>query len=129
MVILLCISRHTPETCPIYNKDFKKKSLELIEKYLANRGIDLDHAAEERDKLVKKRGITEVGSWFVPSEHIKFLVLDVPSVEAYRQFEADLQSPLMRASTTEIKLAVNSKTAMHMTLADTRLSDGEKHIL
>lgn len=129
MVILLRISQHTPETCPIYNEAFKKQTLEQIEKYLANQGIDLDHAAAEREKLVKKHGITEVGHWFVPSEHVKYSVLDVPSIEAYRQFEADLQSPLMRASTTEIKLAVTSKTAMHMTLADARLSESEKHIL
>jgi len=70
-----------------------------------------------------------VGSWFVSSEHVKFSVLDAPRVAVYHQFEAGLQSPLMRASTTEIKLVVTSEKAMHMTLADTRLSDGEKQIL
>lgn len=103
--------------------------MERIEKYLTSRGIDLDHAAEERDKLVKKQGITEVGSWFVSSEHVKFWVLDAPSVAVYPQFEAGLQSPLMRASATEIKLVVTSEKAMHMTLADTRLSEGENQIL
>lgn len=129
VVIFVCISRHTPETCPIYNEGFKKQALEHIQQYLASRGIDLDHAAAERENLVKKHGITEVGRWFVPSEHITYSVLDVPSIEAYRQFEAEFQSPLMRASTTEIQLAVTREVAMHLTLADARLSESEKHIL
>jgi len=125
MVTVLSISRHSPENCPFHGEKLKELGNEVIEKYGT-----LDKAVEERNRIVEKHGIKEIGRWIVPSEHLIFEVVEAPSLEAYEELLVELQSPILRLSTTQIKLAFNSKEAMRMMVPSAdRLSESEKHLL
>ena len=100
MVTLLFISRHSPENCPMYNEEYKK--------LFASMNV------EEREKIMHKHGIKDVGSWMVPSEHLSVHVVEAPSAEAYHQFVAEFNPPYLRFSTTEMKIAISAKEAMKM---------------
>lgn len=125
LVTLLSISKHSPENCPFYSEKLRKIGNEMIEKYGS-----LDKMGEEREKIVKKHGIKEIGTWIVPSEHIIFMVREAPSIEAYQKFLIELQSPMLKVSTTEIKMAVSSEDALKMMIPfKDRISEDEWHIL
>lgn len=125
MVVLLSISRHSPENCPFYSEKFTKLGNEMMEEYGS-----LDKMEEEWEKIAEKHCVKKIGTWFVPSEHLIFGVTEAPSIEAYQEFLTELRSPIFEVSTTEIKIAFSSKEAMKiMVPSENKLSESEKHIL
>lgn len=70
-MLFLQISKHSPESCPIHHEKHKKATIDLM----AN-----------MDKLQKKHGIKEVGSWHSMPNHLLVAVFDAPSLEATQKF-------------------------------------------
>jgi len=84
----------------MYNEEYKKMMSSMN--------------VEEREKIMQKHGIKDVGSWMVPSEHLSVHVIEAPSAEAYNQFVAEFNPPYLRFSTTEMKIAIGMEEAMKM---------------
>jgi len=125
VVIVLSMSRHDPENCPLSNSELRSRGKEVID---AAGG--LEKAMEEREATARRQGIHEVGTWVVPSEHLIFRVTEAPSLDAYHAFKRKLQSPLLNVSTTETRIAFRSEEALKTMLSsDCRLSESEKHLL
>lgn len=56
--------------------------------------------------LTKKHGVTLVGGWVAPSEHLWFIVYKAPTFEAFQKIRMDpVVAQLSAYDSTEIKLA------------------------
>jgi len=73
-MLFLQISKHAPESCPIHNEKHKKATMDLM----AN-----------LDKLQKKYGVKEIGSWLSMPNHLNVSVYDAPNMEAIIKFSMD----------------------------------------
>ncbi len=98
MAIILVTSKHSPENCPKHNQKARDAVLNLAEKV---------------EELHRKYGIKVIGNWVVPSEHTKFTVYDVPSVEAFQECGKEPAIAALKAfKTSEIRTAVDFKEAL-----------------
>jgi hypothetical protein len=99
--LILKISRHSPENCPLTNEKAKKMNLELMGKL---------------GELTKKHGIKIVGSWNVMPEHLLVTVYDAPSFEAFQKFgmEPDIVKWIAAQDTTEFKIAMTTEESMKL---------------
>jgi hypothetical protein len=70
-MLFLHISKHSPESCPYHNEKAKKATVDLMANF---------------DKLMKKYGIKNVGSWHSMPNHLLVAVFDAPSFEATQKF-------------------------------------------
>jgi uncharacterized protein with GYD domain len=73
-MLFLSISKHAPEICPIHNEKHKKATMDLM----AN-----------SDKLLKKHGVKQVGSWLSMPNHMLVSVYDAPNMEAMMKFSME----------------------------------------
>ena len=90
MPVLLLISKHSPESCWLFNEDAKKVHLNLINKL---------------EELLKKYGIRLLGCWFALSEHTMYEVYDVPNFEAFQKMSMEPEIAAWSSfNTMEIKL-------------------------
>ena len=100
MPTLLCISRHSPENCPLFNEKTKKLTLNIADKI---------------EGLANKHGIKVIGVWNVPSEHLIVMLYDAPSLEAYEKFTMDpVMLPWDSFNTTYSKVAYGMEQAIKM---------------
>jgi len=70
MVAILMVSRHTPEDCPMNNKNMLKLTVEAMSNYEA---------------LAKKHGVKVIGVWSANAEHLNIFVYDAPNYEAFQK--------------------------------------------
>ena len=101
MVILLFISRHSTENCPLYNEEMRKMMLE-------------EKVMEKREKIMRKHGVKQIGGWMVPSEHLIIQVMEALSLEAYQKFELEFLPLYYKTTTTEMKVAYSMEEIMKM---------------
>jgi len=95
MQTFLLISRHTPENCPMNNEKKRKANLAYFGKW---------------DAWSKKYKVKMVGAWSVPNEHVTFLVIEAPSLEAFQKLRMEPEARAVAATETiEIKMAVNKE--------------------
>lgn len=98
MAIFLIISRHSPENCPLNNKEMKEITLQLPEKL---------------GDLEKKHGIKRIGAWTVIPEHLTVWVYEAPSSERLLEFSMEeTMVKWMSWNTSEIKLAMSLEESM-----------------
>lgn len=101
MPTFLIISRHSPESCPMYNEKTRKV---------------VENVAGKMEGLLKKHGVKLQG-WNVTSEHLLVLVYEAPSFEAFQKLNME---PEMQAwdsvCTNEAKVAITMEEAMKMVL-------------
>jgi uncharacterized protein with GYD domain len=100
MSTIVRISRHSSENCPMINEKMKKITREAVDKL---------------PTLTKKHGIKRVGSWSVFSEHLIIQVFETPSVEAFLNFQMELEIIKWTANTTtETKIAMTQEESMKL---------------
>ena len=71
MPIFVVITKHSPESCPIFNARARKVFMEVMEK---------------SDALMKKHKVKLLGSADVPNEHTSYEIYEAPSFEAFKEF-------------------------------------------
>jgi hypothetical protein len=100
MPIVLVISRHTPENCPMFNEKAKK--------------VFLDYWNKLNRRLKKYHG-KMLGGYSVHAEHLGIMIFETPSLEAFQKslMEPDVVA-LSQYSTYEVKLAESMEEAMKM---------------
>lgn len=74
MPIFAVNMKHTPESCPMFNNDVKKKFKELIEK---------------REEVRKKHGINVLSGWTSTLSHLIFFIVEAPSQQAIESWLID----------------------------------------
>jgi len=95
MPTFLLISRHTPENCPMNNEKKRKANLAYFGKW---------------DAWSKKYKVKMVGAWSVSDEHVTFLVIEAPSLEAFQKLRMEPEARAVAATETiEIKMAINKE--------------------
>jgi len=100
MPTFLLISRHTPENCPMNNEKKRKANLAYFAKW---------------DAWSKKYKVKMVGAWSVSNEHVTFLVIEAPSLEAFQKLRMEPEARAVAATETiEIKMVVNKEEIMKM---------------
>jgi hypothetical protein len=100
MPTFLLISRHTPENCPMNNEKKRKANLAYFAKW---------------DAWSKKYKVKMVGAWSVSNEHVTFLVIEAPSLEAFQKLRMEPEARAVAATETiEIKIVVNKEEIMKM---------------
>jgi len=100
MPTFLLISRHSPENCPLFNEKKRKANLAYLDKF---------------DAWSKKYGVKTVGVWSVPNEHLTFMVIEAPSLEAFQKVSMEPEAMAVGASETyEVKLALNMEEIVKM---------------
>jgi len=100
MPIFLLISRHSPESCPMFNEKARKVYVEWLSKL---------------DERHKKHGVKNLGSWGVHSEHLTVMVVEAPSLNAIQKLSMEPETLALSAyETTEVKLAMGMEEAMKM---------------
>ena len=62
------IGRHSPESCPDFNKETKKTTLAIM---------------QQMNTLLPKHGIKSAGMWVDHGNHTTYIILDTPSLDAY----------------------------------------------
>jgi len=98
MPTFLLISRHTPENCPMNNEKKRKANLAYFNKM---------------DAWSKKYKVKMVGAWSVPNEHLNFLVIEAPSLEAFQKISKEPEAVAVGATETyEIKMVINKEEIM-----------------
>ncbi len=103
MPIFLGISRHSPESCPGHNEKTGKIVSEL---------------ADKLEGLLRKHGVSMIGGWIVPSEHLIFAVYDAPSLEAFKKLSLEPEIARLDVfSTTEYKLSTTFEVFIASILA------------
>jgi hypothetical protein len=94
----LLISTHSPENCPMFNENARQVYLEYVAK---------------AEALFKKHDTELVGSWIASTEHIIYVVLEAPSLEAFLETGYEPEIAAMSAfSTVEIKLIIDFEEGM-----------------
>ena len=76
---ILQISRHSPESCPMFNEEAKNMTVNLMKKI---------------DEILPKHGVKLLSSWNDMSAHEIFNIYETPSMDA---FYGMLQEPEMMA--------------------------------
>ncbi len=100
MPIFLLISRHSPESCPLFNEKARKVYMEYFSKL---------------DGLLKKHGIKSLANCTVPSEHLSVVVFEAPSVEAFNKLGMEPEILAISAyETYEVKSAVGGEEVVKM---------------
>jgi hypothetical protein len=100
MPTFLLISRHTPENCPMNNEKKRKANLAYFAKW---------------DAWSKKYKVKMVGAWSVQNEHVTFLVIEAPSLEAFQKLRMEPEARAVAATeTVETKIVVNKEQIMKM---------------
>jgi L-rhamnose mutarotase len=100
MPTFLLIHRHSPENCPMFNKEARKIHLDIVDKMEA---------------ILKKHGIRMLGSWFALSEHTIYDVYDAPSLEAFERMSQEPEIARWSAyNTIEVKLVTAHEDAWAM---------------
>jgi hypothetical protein len=100
MPTFLLISRHTPENCPMNNEKKRKANLAYFAKM---------------DAWSKKYKVKMVGAWSVSNEHVTFLVIEAPSLEAFQKLRMEPEARAVAATETiEIKMVVNKEEILKM---------------
>jgi len=95
MPTFLLISRHTPENCPMNNEKKRKANLAYFAKW---------------DAWSKKYKVKMVGAWSVSDEHVTFLVVEAPSLEAFQKLRMEPEARAVAATETiETKIVVNKE--------------------
>ena len=67
MPIFIVSMKHTPESCPMFNNDVKKKFKEAVGK---------------REESAKKLGVKGISAYTSTLSHLIFLVIEAPSQQA-----------------------------------------------
>jgi len=70
MPTFLLISRHSPESCWMFNEKTRQIHINLL---------------NTLESLMKKYKITLLGAWFALSEHTLYEVFDAPTLEAFQK--------------------------------------------
>jgi len=100
MPTFLAISRHSPESCPMFDDKRRKGLLELTEKL---------------EGVAKKHGVKVVGLWNVFSEHLTVAVYEAPSLEAFQKLQMDPELAVWYAfNTQETKIALGMEDIVKM---------------
>jgi hypothetical protein len=76
-MLIMQISRHSPESCAMFNEEARSVMVNIIKK---------------KDEFLDKHGVKMVGSWTSIPTHTIYTVYDAPSMEAYLGF---VQEPEM----------------------------------
>ena len=71
MPIFAVNMKHTPESCPMFNNDVKKKFKEVVGK---------------REEIKKKLGVKAISSYTSTLSHLIFIIVDAPSQQAVESF-------------------------------------------
>jgi hypothetical protein len=100
MPTFLLISRHTPENCPMNNEKKRKANLAYFAKW---------------DAWSKKYKVKMVGVWSVSNEHVSFVLIEAPSLEAFQKLRMEPEARAVAATETiEIKIVVNKEEILKM---------------
>ncbi len=98
MPTFLVISKHSPESCWMFNEEARKVHLDIVEKL---------------EGLLKKYEIKMLGCWFALSEHTLYEVYDAPSLEAFEKMAQEPEIAKWSAyNTMEIKLVSTLEEVM-----------------
>jgi hypothetical protein len=90
MPTFLLISRHSPESCWIFNEETRQIHLTLLNKL---------------ESILKKYTIRMLGAWFVLSEHALYEVFEAPGLEEFQKMAMEPEIVQWSAfNTMEIKL-------------------------
>lgn len=71
MPIFAVNMKHTPESCPMFNNDVKKKFKEVV---------------GNREEVKKKLGIKAISAYTSPLSHLIFIIVDAPSQQAVESY-------------------------------------------
>mgnify|MGYP001103336129 CR=1 FL=1 len=71
MPIFAVNMKHTPESCPMFNNDVKKKFKEMV---------------ENREEVKKKHGIKAISAYTSTLSHIVFIIVEAPSQQAVESY-------------------------------------------
>ena len=90
---VMVISTHSPESCPVFNKDVQKTA---------------DAVIQEFPELLVKHGVKLVGSWSDLGAHTSWDVYETPSLDAFWAYVSEPRMvDWLTFSTCEIRM-VNS---------------------
>ncbi len=100
MATFLCISKHAPDKCPMFNETTKRVYAKWASSYAES---------------YRKHGVKLVGAWTVHGEHVNVWVVDAPSLEAFQalNMEPEIQA-LSAIETMEFKMAANMEEVLKM---------------
>ena len=100
MPIFIMFGRHHAENCPMFNEKTRKIMMEY---------------AGKSDRLMKKHGIKELGSWTVIGEHLAVMVYEAPSSDVFTKFLMEPEwMPVNAFETVEVKLAISNEEVRKM---------------
>lgn len=101
MPIILKISRHSPENCPMINENAKKITSDVNNKL---------------GKLAMKHGVKIVGGWTVHPEHLLVMVYEAASYEAFQKMlmEPEIMKWMTIQDSTEYKMAMTLEESMKL---------------
>ena len=71
MTIFSVNSKHTPESCPMFNDEVKQKFKDLVGK---------------REEIAKKQGLKVISAYTSILDHLIFLIVDAPSQQAVERY-------------------------------------------
>ena len=71
MPIFAVNMKHTPESCPMFNNDVKKKFKEVV---------------GNREEVKKKLGIKTISAYTSTLSHLIFIIVEAPSQQAVESF-------------------------------------------
>ena len=100
MATFLCISKHAPDKCPMFNETTKRVYAKWASSYAES---------------YRKHGVKLIGGWTVHAEHLNFWVVDAPSLEAFQalMMEPDILA-LSAIESMEFKMATSMEEAVKM---------------
>ena len=75
MPIFAVHMKHTPESCPMFNNDVKKRFKEVVGK---------------REEVAKKHGIKVLSAYTSTLEHKVFFIIDAPSQQAVESYLTEI---------------------------------------
>jgi len=78
-------------------------------------GTVIDFETTHWDAWSKKYKVKMVGAWSVSDEHVTFLVVEAPSLEAFQKLRMEPEARAVAATeTVETKIVVNKEEIMKM---------------
>jgi len=99
-MLVMDISKHSPENCPAFEKKYKDV---------------LVNAFEKRGALAAKHKIKVVGVWVNPSSHTTFAVYDTPSMDNLMDFSNEPEMMALGSFQTSVmKPLVTDKQTLAM---------------
>jgi len=99
-MLVMDISKHSPESCPAFDPKFKDAFV---------------NAFEKRESLAAKHKVKIVGVWVNSSSHMTFAVYNTPSMDDLMAFSKEPEMmALMSFQTSVIKPLVNAKEVLAM---------------